>query len=87
MRYKISSLFNNKGEIDNIKTYRKNLSNLLIENNLNDKIIFVDFDGICSDYEDCKDLFKKDGLHLNEDGNKLLSLNIVNVLSKQITTH
>ncbi|MDG1728682.1 MAG: SGNH/GDSL hydrolase family protein [Algibacter sp.] len=84
MRYIISSKFNNKGEIDNIKTYRKNLNKLLMEEKLNDKIIFIDFDNICSNYEDCKDIFKKDGAHLNEEGNKLLSENIVNVLTKQI---
>lgn len=85
-RYKIFSSFNNNGEIDNIETYRKDLNYLLKAQNLNDKIIFIDFDKVCSNYEQCKDIFKNDGVHLNERGNKLLSQTIVNELLKGITT-
>jgi len=85
-RFKIFSSFNNKGEIDNIETYRSNLNNLLIGQGLNDKIIFIDFDKVCSSYEECKEIYKNDGIHLNERGNKLLSQAIAHELLKRITT-
>ncbi|MGB5418974.1 SGNH/GDSL hydrolase family protein [Algibacter sp.] len=80
----ISSKINNKGEIDNIKTYRIALTNVLKKENLTDKIIFVDFEKVCADFETCKTIYKPDGLHLNSDGNKLLS----DVIAKKIAeTH
>ena len=88
IRYKIPSFINNKGEIDNIKTYRQSLNNHLAESNLLDKIVFVKFDNICSDYNDCKELYKKDGLHLNRSGNEVLSHHIANAIYENVTkTH
>jgi lysophospholipase L1-like esterase len=84
LRYKLSAIFNNNGEIDNIKTYRKSLKDLLLRNKLLDKIIFVDYDKICPDYKNCKSLYKKDGLHLNTIGNKVLSETIVEKLIEEV---
>ncbi len=84
-RSKISSEFNNNGEIDNIKTYREDLNNLLKAQKLYDKIIFIDFDKVCSNYEECKEIYRIDGMHLNKDGNQLLIQCVVNELIKEIT--
>ena len=84
IRYKLSAKFNNNGEIDNIKTYRKRLNDHLVENKLSDKIIFIDFDEICPDFDNCRTLYREDGLHLNLEGNKALSKNIVYTLLKKI---
>jgi len=84
MRNILFSKFNNKGEVDNIKTYRKNLEHHLSMSKLKDDIIFVDSDAVCYSYDNCKDVFKTDAIHLNKEGNKLLSQNIVNVLFNNV---
>ena len=83
-RNEIFLTFNNGGEVDNIKTYRTDLNNLLKTQKLNEEIIFIDFDKVCSNYENCKELFANPS-HLNKQGIKLLSETIVNELKKEIT--
>jgi len=73
----VSSYFNNNGEIDNIKTYRKILIEELEIENLEDKVILIDFDNVCSDYHACADLYR-DSLHLSRKGNELLCQIIAN---------
>jgi hypothetical protein len=81
----ISAYFNNNGEIDNIKTYRKILEEELDSKNLKDSIILIDFDKVCSDYNKCSDLYANPS-HLNKQGNEKLIKVIVNELIKEITT-
>ena len=81
-RNMIFAKFNNKGEVDNIKIYRKELNDLLTEQKLINKIIFVGFDKVCSDYDKCEGIYISDGVHLNDAGNKLLSKVIVDEILK-----
>jgi lysophospholipase L1-like esterase len=67
----ISAYLNNKGEVDNIKTYRKVLTDELQDKRLNDSILLVDFDGLCKDYHKCPELYKNDS-HLSMEGNEKL---------------
>lgn len=71
LRNKISAFLNNKGEIDNIKTYRKVLVGELESENLKDVIIIIDFDDVCKDYHKCPDLYLDRG-HLSECGKEKL---------------
>ncbi|MBO0590885.1 SGNH/GDSL hydrolase family protein [Cellulophaga sp. E16_2] len=83
-RYELFAMFNNDGDIDNIKAYRKNLNTSLEKQDLNNKIIFIDFDQICEDFDDCKEIYRADGVHLNIKGNTLLSEAIAKELIKEI---
>ena len=78
IRNRLFSEFNNNGELDNIETYRTNLDYALNRQKFDDDIIFVDFDKVCSDYEEFKEIYKADGVHLNEKGNELLCQIIAN---------
>jgi len=79
----ISAYFNNKGEIDNIKTYRKILADELDSENLKDSIILIDFDNVCRDYNQCLDLYSNSS-HMSKNGNKILCQLIINELSINI---
>lgn len=81
----ISAYFNNNGEIDNIKTYRKILSEELAYENLEESVITIDFDNVCSDYNKCQDLYANPS-HLNEKGNNKLVQVIIEELIKELTT-
>lgn len=83
-RNKVFAKFTNSGQIDNIDSYRKTLIEKLDKENLTDKIIHVDFDDVCSDYNKNKELYANPS-HLNEQGNEKLSKVIVNELIKKIT--
>jgi len=67
----ISAMVNNNGIIDNINTYRQCLKSELIKNKLNDSILMVDFDNVCADHVNCKNLYI-DSAHLSFSGNKKL---------------
>ena len=84
-RNKVFAKFTNGGLIDNINTYRKTLNEELATENLKDKIIQVDFDNVCSDYNEHKELYAGFS-HLNKQGNEKLAKVIVNELTKEITT-
>ena len=81
----ISAYFNNDGEIDNIKTYRKNLAEELDFENLKDSVILIDFDNVCRDYNKCSELYANPS-HLNRKGNEKLVQVIIDELIKEITT-
>lgn len=80
----IAAYINNKGEIDNINAYRKNLSEVLESENLIDSTILIDFDKVCTDYKHCSELYLNSS-HLSEKGNIKLTHLIVNDLIEQIT--
>lgn len=84
-RNKIFARFTNSGQIDNINTYRETLNEELDKENLKDKIIQVDFDNVCSDYSNHKELYANPS-HLNKQGNEKLIKVIINELIKEITT-
>lgn len=79
----ISAYFNNNGEIDNIKTYRKILTQALDAENLKDSIILINFDSVCSDYNKYPELYANSA-HLSMKGNKILGRLIANELIRKI---
>ena len=74
--------FNNDGEIDNTKTYRKNLNVELKNKELDDRIMFIDFDKVCADFSNCKELYSNHS-HLSKKGNEKLCKMIVGEMIKQ----
>jgi hypothetical protein len=72
LRYKIFSYFTNSGELNNIIAYRNEFNRKLRETKLDDKIIFVGFDEICSDYDKNLTLYRN-SLHLSNEGNDILA--------------
>jgi hypothetical protein len=82
----ISAYFNNNGEIDNIKTYRKILAEELYSENLIDSVILIEFGNVCSDYNKCPELYINPS-HLSKKGNKILCQVITNKLIAEINGH
>ncbi|MCE6991392.1 SGNH/GDSL hydrolase family protein [Dyadobacter sp. CY323] len=82
-RNKVFATFTNSGKLDNIKAYRRALVETLKSENLMKSVIFVHFDKVCTDYDNCKDLFA-DYAHLSSKGKKLLSGAINSELEKDI---
>jgi lysophospholipase L1-like esterase len=58
--------------INNISCYRDALRQKINESDLKDKIRIVDFDQVCSQYSENKELYR-DFFHLNRSGNKKLA--------------
>jgi hypothetical protein len=81
----ISAYFNNNGQIDNIKSYRKALINELENENLKDSIILIDFNDVCQDYDRGSQLYNGSS-HLSRKGNEKLCLIISTELIKIIIT-
>lgn len=79
----ISAYCNDNGEIDNIKTYRKNLAEELVSENLKDSVILIDFDNVCSHYNKCPELYANSS-HLSKKGNEILCQIIINELIRKI---
>ena len=79
----ISAYFNNNGEIDNIKTYRKILAEELDSENVKDSVILIDFDNVCRDYNKCPELYANNS-HLSKKGNEILCQIIINELISKI---
>ena len=77
----IFAYFNNNGEINNTKTYRKELNVELKNEGLLDKIIYIDFDKVCTDYANHKELYRNT-CHLSKKGNEKLSRIIVEEIRK-----
>jgi len=76
----ISAYFNNNGEIDNIRTYRNVFVEELKSNKLQDSIILIDFDKICSDYNKHPELYANSA-HLSIKGYEILGQIITNELT------
>jgi len=68
----ISAYVNNRGEIDNVRDYRKAFQEALESAKLTNRILMIDFDNVCKDYNKCEGLYK-DPLHLSLKGNKELA--------------
>ncbi len=68
IKNEIFAFFNSDSGVDNIKEYRAALVEELKKQLLRDKIIFVDYDVICSDYSKCPEYYS-DYLHLTTQGN------------------
>lgn len=81
----ISAYFNNNGEIDNIRTYRKLFNNELKSENQEDSIILIDFDKACADYHECPDFYANPS-HLSVKGDEILCQIITNELINYINT-
>ncbi len=77
IKCQIFSFFNSDSGIDNIKEYREALNEELKKQLLHDKIVFVDFDAVCSDYSKCSYLYT-DHLHLTDKGYSKLADEIAN---------
>ncbi len=84
LRNKTFANFNNHGEIDNIKTYRKDLLNELVSESLKDSVVIVDFDSVCIDYAGCPQLYADRG-HLSKYGKEKLCQVITAALVNTIT--
>ena len=82
IQYNIFAYFTNNGELDNTKTYRENLNVELEKKELDDKIIFIDFDKVCAEYSNCKELYRNHS-HLSKKGNEKLCKIIVEEMKKQ----
>ena len=81
----ITSYFNNKGEIDNIKAYRNSLNELLESEYLRDSIMLIDFDNVCIDYINCQELYANPS-HLNSKGVEKLVRLVVDELVKELSS-
>ncbi|MEO9209930.1 MAG: SGNH/GDSL hydrolase family protein [Ginsengibacter sp.] len=82
-RNHLSAYFNNGNQIENIDSYRKRLIERLRMEQLEDKILLVDFDKGCEKYEKSSDLYKSP-IHLSDKGNKKLAEFIAGELSKKL---
>ena len=81
----ITAWFNNNGQIDNIKTYRKIFEKKLAAEHLKDSIMLIDFDNVCADYNKCPELYANPA-HLSGKGNEKLCHIITNDLIRKINT-
>jgi hypothetical protein len=79
----ISAYFNNNGEIDNIKTYRKILAEDLVSENLKDSVILIDFDNVCPEYNKCLEYYANPS-HLSVKGNEKFVQVIIDELIKEL---
>lgn len=82
-RTRIYSCFTNSGVLDNIQTYRNQFKKTILTQKLNDSIIYIPYNNICSDYTICTD-FYSDPLHLSKRGNIVLGKTIVDDLVLKI---
>lgn len=85
VRNVVSAHYNNGGEIDNIFSYRKALQNKLEATGLENRVITVRFDSVCSDYSEAVHLYRNHS-HLNRKGNEKLAAVINNTILKYVNT-
>lgn len=83
IRNSISASITNKGQINNIVTYRNKLITDLESDNLLDRVIIIDFDLVCDDYSKCLQLYVDRG-HLSKCGDRKLSRIIADKLIETI---
>jgi lysophospholipase L1-like esterase len=79
IKNQVFAYFTSDSGIDNIEEYRAALNEELRKQLLRDKILFVDFDNICKDYSDCKELYT-DHLHLTDKAYQMLCEEIASVI-------
>jgi hypothetical protein len=79
IKNRLFAFFTSDCGIDNISEYRAALNEELRVQLLRDKIIFVDFDNICKDYDQCKDYYR-DHLHLTQQANDKLCAEIASII-------
>jgi lysophospholipase L1-like esterase len=77
IKNQIFAFFTSKNGLDNIREYREALAEEMKKQLLYDKIVFVDFDAVCSDYPKCSYLYT-DHLHLTDQGYSKLADEIAN---------
>lgn len=79
---KTTDLLLNNGESFSINDYRASLLKKLHDNNLDKRIILLNFDLVCNDYDNNKNLYS-DPLHLNKEGyqkfSEFLATNLKNM--------
>ncbi|MEO9210108.1 MAG: SGNH/GDSL hydrolase family protein [Ginsengibacter sp.] len=85
-RNRISVIFNNHNQFENVDSYRKVLVQRLRAEQLEDKILLIDFDKVCDKYEKGSELYKNP-IHLSNIGNKKLAGLIANELAKHLKDH
>jgi lysophospholipase L1-like esterase len=76
----IACYFNNNAELDNTRSYRARLEQKLAEEHLRDRIILIDFDLVCRDYNKCPGVFA-DPIHLSAKGKEMLCAVIASELA------
>lgn len=84
IRRRLMRYVHDNNKIDIIPKYRK-LSKRQIEPYMsNNKIIYFPFETVATDYQENKNLYQDDLVHLNANGNKKLAFQISNVIIKWI---
>ncbi|MEO7044803.1 MAG: SGNH/GDSL hydrolase family protein [Ferruginibacter sp.] len=79
----ISAVFNNGAVVDNIQSYRKKFYDTLVQENLKNRIIFIDYDQACEGFSEKSDLYYNP-IHLSPKGNEKLGRSIADILTKEI---
>ena len=79
-------LVHDNNQIDIIPKYRKFSKQQLMPDILKEEIIYFPFQSVSSDYLSDKNLYRDDLLHLNDDGNKKLALEISKVIKKWLSS-
>lgn len=86
IKAQVYAFFTSNSGIDNIKEYREALNEELKKQLLLDKIVFVDFDAVCSDYSKCSNLYY-DHLHLTDEGYSKLADEIAAGICTDLLKH
>ena len=84
VRAKIYAIMTNSGELNNIQTYRNHLKEIIVNQELNDSIVYVNFSDICLNYKVCQELYS-DPSHLSKSGNSKLGKTIVKNIIVELT--
>jgi len=82
-RNRISAFFTNNNQFENVDSYRKVLSQNLRTEQLDDKILLIDFDKACDKYENGSE-FYKNPIHLSNKGNEKLAGFIADELAMRL---
>ena len=85
IRRRLMRLVHDNNQIDIIPKYRKFSKQQLMPDILKEEIIYFPFQSVSSDYLSDKNLYRDDLLHLNDDGNKKLALEISKVIKKWLS--
>jgi len=82
-RNRLSVFFNNGNQIENVDSYRKELVKELKIEQLEDKVLLIDFDQACAKYQKDSDLYKNP-IHLSKKGNEKLAKFIAKELIREL---